>query len=461
LAIFLSFHGAAGSVTGSKYLISVKNERVLVDCGMFQGPRELRLRNWNPPPFDPKKLDAVILTHGHIDHIGYLPRIVKQGFAGKVYATPPTIDISYISLLDTAHLQEEDADYRNRNKLTRHEKALPLFGKEDVEETMRLFLSADYNEWVPVSDSIRFRYHDAGHILGAAGVELEMDDDSRKVSLFFSGDVGRYGNFLTNNPSVPPACDYLVCESTYGGRIHEPEDPGFQFGKLINEVVEEKGILLVPAFAVTRTQQIIYLVNHLIKYKQIPYIDIHVDSPMAIAATEIYKKYRNYHQTQLDEPDEIALLQSSNIHFYKERNESKRLNRLKGPGIIISASGMLSGGRILHHMINRLPSTNATVVLVGFMAEGTLGRKLLDGDRELYIHKTLVQVRARIVTIMALSGHADFYELLHWLEPIKTKPKKVFVTHGEPEQAAAMAEHLRNERGWDCLIPTLDQTVEL
>jgi metallo-beta-lactamase family protein len=428
---------------------------------MFQGPRELRLRNWSPPPFAPEKLDAVILTHGHIDHIGYLPRIVRQGFKGKVYATPPTVDISHLSLLDTAHLQEEDADYRNRKKLTRHEKALPLFTKEDVEEAMRLFLPADYGEWVKVGNSIRFRYHDAGHILGAAGVELELTEGSRKISLFFSGDVGRYGNFLTNDPSVPPVCDYLVCESTYGGRIHPPEDPAFQFGNLINDVIARKAVLLIPAFAVTRTQQIIYLVNYLIKHKRIPYIDIHVDSPMAIAATEIYNKYRNYHQVQLNEASEIALLQSRNIHYYRERIESMQLNKLKGPGIIISASGMLSGGRILHHMMNRLPDPNTIVALVGFMAEGTLGRKLLDGEKELYIHKTLIQVRAEIVTMMALSGHADFHEILHWLEPIKTKPKKVFITHGEPEQAKAMAEHLIGERGWECLIPTLDQTVEL
>lgn len=460
--IQLGFHGAAGTVTGSKYLVTVNNKKILVDCGMFQGGRELRLRNWEKLPFDPSELEAVILTHCHIDHIGYLPKIVKEGFHGKVFCTPPTSEISRISLLDTAHLQLEDAEFRNKKKLTRHEKALPLFTSDDVESAMRFFEDAMYDQWIEIDNSIRFRLHDAGHLLGAAGVELALDDGKKPLSIFFSGDVGRYGNFLTNDPSEPPESDYLVCESTYGGRVHEPEDPEFVFENMIHEIVRKKSILLIPAFAVGRTQQITYIVNHLIKHKRIPSIDIHIDSPMAISATDIYKKYSSYHPLN---PDELhgdrSLLNGKNIFFHREKSESQQLNRLKGPAIIMSASGMLSGGRILHHMLNRLPDPNIVVALVGFMAEGTLGRKLMDGEKELYIHKTLVQVNAKIVSLHGLSGHADYFELLHWLEPFKKIPKKAFITHGEPSQSSAMAAHLKEERGWDCLIPTLGQTVEL
>ncbi len=460
--IQLSFHGAAGTVTGSKYLISVNKRKILIDCGMFQGGRELRLRNWQQLPFDPSEVENVILTHCHIDHIGYLPKLVKEGFRGTVYCTPPTAEIGHISLLDAAHLQMEDAEYRNKKRLTRHEKALPLFTTDDAEEAMRFFEDASYMEWMALGKEIRFRLHDAGHILGAAGVELELNDGSKKISIFFSGDVGRYGNPLTNNPAEPPATDYLVCESTYGGRIHAPEDPEFEFEKMINEIIERKSILLIPAFAVGRTQQIVYLVNHLIRHKRIPTIDIHIDSPMAISTTDIYRKYISYHSI---DPEELhsdeSLLNSRNIYFHKEKKDSQQLNRLKGPAIIISASGMLSGGRILHHMLNRLHDPNVIVALVGFMAEGTPGRRLMDGEKEIYIHKTLARVNAKIISLHGLSGHADFFELLHWLEPLKTKPKKVFVTHGELTQSTAMAAHLKDERGWDCLIPSLDQTVEL
>jgi len=461
LAIQLSFHGAARTVTGSKYLLNVNGKKILIDCGMFQGPRELRVRNWDPPPFKPSELDAVVITHGHIDHIGYLPRLVKQGYEGKIFATAPTVDIGAISLMDTAHLQEEDAEYRNKNKLTRHPVALPLFTTEDAVETIKRFYGVAYDVWTELGGGVRFRYHDAGHILGAAGIEMELKDEGKTTSIFFSGDIGRYGNFLASDPSEPPNCDYLVCESTYGGRVHPPEDPDFEFINLINETIARKTILLIPAFAVGRTQQIIYIINHLIKHKLIPSIDIHVDSPMAITATDIYKKYRSYRMLDDNDATHEELLNGRNVYFHRDRNESKLLNRLRGPAIIISASGMLSGGRILHHMINRLPDPNVIVALVGFMAEGTLGRKLMDGEKVAYIHKTMVPVRAKIVTLQGLSGHADYYEILHWLEPYKTKPRKVFVTHGEISQAEAMAIHLISEKRWDCMIPSLDQTVTL
>ncbi len=460
--ITLSFHGAAKTVTGSKYLLTVNGKQILVDCGMFQGRKELRQKNWNPPPFNPADLSAIIITHAHIDHIGYLPKLGREGFDGPVYATPPTIEIARMSLADAARLQEEDAEYRTRKGLTHHKVALPLFTEDDAEAVSGQFVSATYDNWVQVSPEIKFRYHIVGHILGAAAVEVRLLDNNREVSIFFSGDVGRYGNPLTRNPKPPVETDYLVCESTYGGRIHKPEDPYYEFANIINDIIEKKSVLLVPAFAVGRTQQITYLINDLITHDRIPPIEIHIDSPMAIRSTEIYVKYPEYHAVDICKlGGKKCILNGKHVHLHRKKKSSKLLNRLKGPAIIMSASGMMTGGRILHHLINRLPKPENTLLIAGFMAEGTLGRKLVEGEKLVYIHKQPVDVKAKIVKINGLSGHADFQELLHWLEPLKKKPKKVFITHGEESQTKAMAGHLEKERGWDCHIPELHETVEL
>ena len=460
--IQLSFHGAARVVTGSKYLLSVNDTKVLIDCGMFQGPKELRQRNWQPLPFAAPEVEAAILTHGHVDHLGFLPKLVKEGFVGKIYATFPTIDIAELSLMDTAHLQEEDAEYRNRKKLTSHEVALPLFTVDDVKDTRQMLTGIPFTTWTRINDHVRFRYHVAGHLLGAASVEVDADDGEKRVSILFSGDVGRYGNPLTTNPSEPPETDYLVCESTYGGRLHPPEDVYFEFAQLINRIIKEKKILLIPAFALGRTQQIIFLISRLMKAKQIPGIDIHIDSPMAVSATDIWAKYPNLHALNLEEIDPKGMVfNGKHVFLHRKRKSSKELNHLKGPAIIMSASGMLAGGRILHHLLNRLDKPETVLLIAGYMAEGTLGRKLVDGAKTIYIHKQPVEVKAEIVKFKGLSGHADYYEILHWLEPFKKAPRKVFVTHGEETQAEAMAGHLTAERGWDCMIPVMDETVEL
>lgn len=460
--ITLSFHGAAGTVTGSKYLLDVNGKRILIDCGMFQGTRELRRRNWDPLPFEPGSVSAVVLTHAHIDHIGYLPRFVKDGFERSVYCTAPTADIVKISLMDTAELQMEDAEFRNKKKLTRYEKAEPLFTSDDADEALRLLKSVNFGTWTEIGEEFKFRYHVVGHLLGAASVEVLVKDGVREVSILFSGDIGRYGNPLVKNPQEPPECDYLICESTYGGRMHPVEDPYYQFDILLDEVIAEKKVLVIPAFAVGRTQQIIFLVDDLVRHKRIKPVEIHLDSPMAMTATDIYIKYHNYHQTDLARIDQLGkILNGHRVNLHRTRTQSQMLNNLKGPAIIVSSSGMLTGGRILHHMINRLPKRDTIVALVGFMAEGTLGRKLLDGEKLVYIHKQQIEVKAKIVTVSSLSGHADYYEILHWLESIKKAPKRVFITHGEPDQATAMAEHIQKERGWETLIPTLDQRVEL
>ncbi|MEE9555232.1 MAG: MBL fold metallo-hydrolase [candidate division Zixibacteria bacterium] len=460
--IELSFHGATGTVTGSKYLLNVNGKRVLIDCGMFQGPRELRLLNWEKPAFKTTDIDSIILTHAHIDHIGFLPRLVKHGFKGKVYSTPPTADLAAISLMDTAHLQIEDAAYRTRKKISRHKKALPLFNKTDAERSIKLITPVSFGEEITVTPELRFVFRPAGHILGAAGVEINASDNGTPRRVLFSGDVGRFGNPLVLDPVPPSECDYLVCESTYGGRIHPPEDPYSMLEDSINDAVANKSVILIPAFAISRTQQITYLINDLIRQKRIPSIPIHIDSPMAISVTDIYRGYHELHRVGLDRiggPE--CALDGKNISMHRDRNESKALNKVKGPAIIISASGMLSGGRILHHLINRLPDPSTTVITAGFMAGGTLGRKLLNGDEVVYIHKRPIRVKAKIVSIHGLSGHADSFELLHWLEPIKKAPRKVFVTHGEQSQSEAFVAYLKKERNWDCHIPVLGETVQL
>lgn len=460
--ITLSFHGAARTVTGSKHLLSVNGRKLLIDCGMFQGRRELRELNWKQPPFDPKAVDAVILTHAHIDHIGWLPRLVRCGFKGKVFASAPTCDLATLSLLDAAHIQEEDAEYRNRKKISRHKKALPLFTNRDANKAIKMLTPIPFDTWQTSGAEFKFRLRTAGHLLGAAGVEIDLNDGERKIKVYFSGDVGRYGNPLTRDPAEPPECDYLICESTYGDRIHPPSDPYFDFGKLLDRIITEKRILLIPAFAIGRTQQISFLVNQLIKLGRIQPIDIHVDSPMAITATDLFCKYSSYHAVDLhdlDGPD--CVIAGKYVTLHRKRSESRRLNKLRGPAIIMSSSGMLTGGRIMHHLMNRLPDPKTTVALVGYMAEGTNGRKLQDGAKTLYIHKQAVSVKAEVINMSSLSGHADYYELMHWLEPIKKAPRKVFLTHGEERQARAMAERLGKERNWDCVVPSMNDSVEL
>lgn len=460
--ISLSFLGAVTTVTGSKILISVNNKKYLIDCGMFQGPKRLRKLNWVEPEFNPKDIEAVILTHAHIDHIGFLPKLVQLGFIGEIYASAPTAELARPLLLDSAHIQEEDADYRNRKKASSHGKALPLFTTGDAKQVFSNLVPVKLNKWNVLSDEFKFRYHSSGHILGAASIEAKISDGEKTVSILFSGDVGRYGIPLINDPKTPPETDYLVCESTYGGAFHPPMDIFFEIAELVDRIIKEKSVLIIPAFAVGRTQQITYIIGVLIKQGRIPPIPVHVDSPMAVRVTDIYRRFPSFHQINRELlKKEKNVFYGKNVTLHRKRKSSKKLNKVKGPAIIISASGMLSGGRILHHLINRLPDEKTTVALVGYMAEGTLGRRLLDGAETVYIHKQPIEVKASVVKLLGLSGHADSYELLHWLDPLKNKPKKVFINHGEVERSKAMAKQLKKEKGWDCYTPAMNETIEL
>ena len=463
----ISFWGGVGSVTGSKYLIESNASRVLVDCGMFQGLKELRERNWQEPPFNPSELDAVLITHAHIDHTGYLPRLVAKGFSGPVYCSRGTADLVRILLPDAARLQEEEADYRNRHKLTKHQPALPLYTEEDARETIKLIERVDNTgEMIKVAPGIRAGFRIAGHILGSSLVLVEIDgagEDKKGRRVLFSGDLGHYDQPIIPDPVAPPQCDYLLVESTYGDRLHDPEKPEDALARIINEAVKMGGPVLIPAFAIGRTQEIIYLIRELEDEKRIPVLPVRVDSPMAAAATEVYSNRREEH----DEEYTSILrahrhpLRTHSMRIAASREESKRLNEERGVRVLVSASGMMTGGRVLHHALRILPDESATIVFVGYQAAGTAGRRILDGEREVKILGQYVPVRCKIERIGGFSAHADWKEVLRWLEGIPAAPRRTFLTHGEPEAAAAMGAHIREHFGWETEVPTYGQRFEL
>jgi metallo-beta-lactamase family protein len=463
----LSFWGGVGTVTGSKYLLESNGRRVLVDCGLFQGLKELRELNWQDLPFDPKSLDAVIITHAHIDHTGYLPRLVKEGFDGPVYSSRATCDLLKLLLPDSARLQEEDADYRNRHGLTTHHPALPLYTEDDAREALTMLRPvANTGKSVEVAPGFRASFLVAGHILGASLVLVEIEDagdDGKGRKVLFSGDLGHYDQPIVKDPAKPPVCDYMMVESTYGDRLHENEPPEEKLAQIIHEAVRAGGPILIPAFAIGRTQELLYLIRELEEDGKIPILPVRVDSPMASSATQIYNRAREEHD------EEYVSILSRRVHPLKThsmvtastREESKRLNDEKGTRIIISASGMMSGGRVLHHAMRILPDENATLIFVGYQAAGTTGRRIQDGEREVRIMKQTVPVRCRIEKIGGFSAHADWRGVLRWLEGLNEAPRRVFTTHGEPEAAAAMAQHIRDRFGWTVEAPQYGQKIEL
>lgn len=457
----LTFHGAARTVTGSKYLLEANGARVLVDCGLFQGVKKLRLLNWEPTPFDARSLDAIVLTHAHLDHVGYLPRVVKQGFERKIYCTEATAELAEIILLDSAKIQEYDAEYANKKGFSKHKPALPLYDGRDVEQTVKLFRETSREKWFSPAEPIWMRLHDAGHLLGSNFVEVEIRDQTPPLRIVFSGDVGRYDGPLYHDPQVPPACDYLVCESTYGNRDHPGGDLMASLEAVVRRGVARGGVMLVASFAVGRAQQLIYLLQVLKKEKRIADLPIYLDSPMATDATKIYKEHNEDHDLSEGELDsQHPVLAGPWVHLVGKTDESKALNKLKGPAIIISSSGMMTGGRIVHHLKQRLPHEENTIVLGGYMAVGTRGRLIQDGAELIRMHGMEVKVRAAVESIPGLSGHADRAGLLRWSRDLPA-PRRTFLTHGEPESADALAETLRTDRGWDVRVPELGEVQEL
>lgn len=458
----ITFHGAARTVTGSKYLLEAGGARVLIDCGMFQGQKHLRERNWAGTPFKAGELDAVLLTHAHLDHVGYLPRVVKEGFNHRVFCTPATAKLAEIIMLDSAKIQEYDAAYANKKGYSRHKPALPLYDGQDVLTTLKLLRECQREKWVNVAGPIWAKFHDAGHLLGSNMIEIEIrEGEGKPKRILFSGDVGRYDGPLYHDPTPPGECDYLVCESTYGNRDHPETDLPEALAGVVNRSVERGGVMLMASFAVGRAQQLIYLLQLLKCDNRIPDLPIYLDSPMSCNATDIYLEHSIDHDLSEGELcGDRPVLAGPAVHLCRSADESKALNNINSGAIIIASSGMMTGGRIIHHLKRRLGNPQTTVVMGGYQAIGTRGRKLEEGAGTLRMHGIEVPVKAAIEKVPGLSGHADRSGLLRWLKDLPA-PKKTFLTHGEEESMDAFAETLRNDRGWEVECPEMDERVEL
>ncbi|MGZ8271469.1 MAG: MBL fold metallo-hydrolase RNA specificity domain-containing protein, partial [Methylophilus sp.] len=441
-------------VTGSKYLLTSGKKRILIDCGLFQGLKQLRLKNWAPLPINPKDVDAVVLTHAHIDHSGYLPLFVKNGFSGKVYCSEATRDLCEILLPDAAHLQEEEAEYANRRGFSKHHPALPLYTKEDAQAALQLLTPVEFDQDINLGDDLTLRLSPNGHILGSAFVRLQ----NSKTSILFSGDIGRPNDILMKAPARIKQADYLVLESTYGNRLHSHEDPKLKLAEIINKTTQRKGIVIIPVFAVGRAQELLYYI-HLLKSSGAiaDNIPVYLNSPMAADATEIFSHHRENHRLTPEQSN--ALFHTA--HMVNSVEESRRLNEARGPMIILSASGMASGGRVIHHLKAFAPNHNNTILFVGFQAAGTRGAAMLDGAESIKIHGEYIPVRANVEYVSNLSAHADYSEIIDWLGGFETPPKKTFITHGEPIAADAMRLHIEEQLNWQVIVPDYLETVTL
>lgn len=451
--MLLSFLGAAGTVTGSKYMLHVDNRNILVDSGLFQGLKNLRQRNWEEPPFDIKSIDAIVLTHAHIDHTGYLPVLMKKGYTGPIYCTEATADLCGIMLPDSGHLQEEEARYIGKKGVGRHDPVLPLYTREDAEQTLKLLKPLPFDTDFDLGGGLSFRYSRAGHILGAAWVAF-MQNGFRVV---FSGDVGRLNDPVMLPPVPIPHADVLICESTYGNRLHPTEDPSDVLEAVIKRTVARGGTLVIPAFAVGRTQSLLHLISELKKASRIPNVPAYLNSPMGIDATEIYTSHAGEHRLDRKACKEMFTV----AEFIRSEEASRALNTNEGPAIILAGSGMATGGRVVHHLRTLLPDPRNTVLLAGFQAPGTRGEALEHHVDEVKIFGDYVPVRAEVVELDSMSAHADYMELITWLKGIKLKPKRVFLTHGEPTAADGFRKHLERHLGWHAEIPEYRDVARL
>lgn len=449
----LQFLGATGTVTGSKSLLSTNGSSYLIDCGLFQGLKHLRLHNWEPLPAPAIHADAVLLTHAHLDHSGYLPLLAKQGFAGPVYATRGTQALCGVLLPDSGHLQEEEAAYANKYGFSKHHPALPLYTKDDALGCLKLFRPVSWHEEVRLDENVSARFFRAGHILGSALIRFDVAGKS----ITFSGDLGRPHSPVMMPPENPPDTDYLVVESTYGDRTHPREDPKVALKAIIDRTVKRGGIVLIPAFAVGRTQDLLQILSELKKDRQIPDVPIYLNSPMAVESTRIY---RDHSGDQALTPEECAR-HCAVAQYVSTAEESKSLVQKTEPAIIISASGMATGGRVLHHLKSLAPDPKNAVVLTGFQAAGTRGEALARGADSVKIHGAMVPVRAEVRRIDALSAHADAGEILSWLGRFVKPPKATFITHGEPLASDALRKRIQDELGWNAIVPEMGQTFAL
>ncbi len=462
----ITFLGATQCVTGSKFLVEAarngRTERLLVDCGLFQGSKQLRLRNWDPLPVDPATIDHVVLTHAHIDHTGYLPRLARDGFAGRIHSNAATRDLCSVLLPDSARLQEEDAEHATFKGYSKHSPALPLYTEEEAQEALERFTAIPPgNGPYSINDAFSLRLHSAGHILGSSSIELTIHEDSRSTTVLFSGDVGRFNQPILHDPAPPPPCDYLVCESTYGNREHAADSPHDALAEVINRVAKRGGSLVMPAFAVGRTQTLMYVLRELEDWQRIPRLPVYVDSPMAARVTDFYLAHREEHDREFARDFKHDPLNAGEVHMTRSVEESKQINRANFPCVIISASGMATGGRILHHLARRLPDSRNAVLLAGFQAEGTRGRALLEGAKKLRIHGEDVAVKAEVMHLTQFSAHAGRSELLRWLSMLPSPPQRTFLVHGEPDAMQSLASTLRQQFRWNVALPDYQQSSDL
>lgn len=459
----LTFLGATGTVTGSKYLLEAGGERLMIDCGLFQGDKELRLRNWSPLPLPPSSIQWLVLTHAHLDHIGYIPRFIKDGFRGQILSSPASVDLAKIVLPDSGHLQEEDAAYANKKGFSRHAPALPLYTYEEAVKSLESFRAIADSEAVELSSKFSLRFLFAGHILGARMIEVTVRENGRQNRILFSGDLGRFPQLILPEPEVPEdGFDYMLLESTYGDRLHPRDDVGARLASIVESTAERGGTVVIPAFAVGRTQELLFLFRELIEQRKMHALPIHVDSPMAIDVTDLYRTHKEDHDlaTGALEAKGIKPFSPPNLHFDKTVEESKALNEARFPMIIISASGMATGGRVVHHLERCLPDHRNTILFVGFQAAGTRG-KTIQAGQPVKMHGEQVRVRARVETLEHLSAHADYGEILGWLRQFKKQPGKTFLVHGEPNASESLREKISAQLGWDVSVATYLLNVTL
>jgi metallo-beta-lactamase family protein len=467
MEIKLKFLGAAGNVTGSRHLLEANGTRIMVDCGLYQ-ERQFKARNWDPLAVRPETIDAVLLTHAHLDHCGFLPKLVKEGFKGRIYCTAATAEIAKIILLDSAHLQEEDAEYKRR----RHEREgrkgpypeVPLYNTADAEATFPLFAPVPYRQVVPLADGVEATFYDAGHVLGSAVIRAKLRRNGQERIIIFSGDIGRPDKPIIGDPTVFDQAHYVLIESTYGDRLHEPtEDVKKQMGEAINSTKQAGGNIIVPSFALERSQEVLYHTNELLMADTIPHLVVFLDSPMAAKITKVFRGHPELFDAEMTElvRNNESPFNFPGLKIVQTTAESKAINHIKGTVMVIAGSGMCTGGRVKHHLVNNITRTESTIMFVGYQAVGTLGRQIVEGKKKVRILGQEHPVKARIVQIHGFSAHADRDELLDWLSKLKKAPKKLFVVHGEAESSQHFADYVRKKKNWQVMVPSYEDEVVL
>jgi metallo-beta-lactamase family protein len=457
----VKFLGGTGTVTGSRFLLDIGDFRLLFDCGMFQGLKELRLRNWEVFPVDPASIHAVVISHAHIDHTGYLPKLVKEGFSGPVYCTKPTAHLMELMLLDSAKLQEEEASYAQAHNYSKHSDPRPLYTTQDAQDALTQIKAFHFGEKISVSERIEITFHDAGHLLGAAITEVFLDGDTQSKKIVFSGDLGRTNDLILHPPTQISEADILFIESTYGNKVNPGGDPAGELTRIANKTFENNGVLLIPAFAVGRTQVLLYHLHMLMEENKIPDVPVYIDSPMATSATYLYYKFPNYHKMKFNQSQLARELETNMLVFVKNSKHSKELNQIKSRAIIISSSGMMTGGRILHHMYHRLRNKNDTLLIAGYQAAGTRGRRLVDKEPSVRIFGEEVPVNCNVENLTSFSGHADRDELFSWMKNFTTPPKMTFTVHGEGTNLETYAQAIRDKLKWNVILPEYLESVTL